>query len=379
MHDITESMLDELEAMLSGKTSPYHKAAWVMALAVIAIFSVMISQGIALKSPVAVIDADASSFSTRLIESVRTSAYIDVTDVINAPVDPQLFTQHDRNVGVLYLPKGLERAAMRGESFNIAYFADTANIAQNAQTISALKEFIPQLHPVETAAPVLAVVERDLFNPVHSTAITFTTTFLFFFSSILYGITTLMIIGRLKISGQWSSVVLRRGPLALMSRIVPYALVYTAAVTLCIGVLVNAAGLRFAGNCLAFVPAVFLTALDIGLLGMVLCWKTSNPAQGASRMILVVPPGFILGGALMTSGFFNTHLIFLKWIWPLSWLYALWRDIALRAVPTLQLLSLYGAFLVYSALLAAGVCALFVRALRDRDEFERDLAKGISS
>lgn len=56
---------------------------------------------------IAVIDLDSSHLSTTLIEKLNTSAYVEITEVYHSPVSVRDLTAHDKNIGVLYFPKGL--------------------------------------------------------------------------------------------------------------------------------------------------------------------------------------------------------------------------------------------------------------------------------
>lgn len=61
--------------------------------------------------------------------------------------------------------------------------------------------------------------------------------FIYFFSSLFYGLTTLMIVGRLKVTGLWQREVFRRGPGALIARVAPYAFFYTTGITIMTAIL----------------------------------------------------------------------------------------------------------------------------------------------
>lgn len=365
MNAILSSIREEFQTMLSGKAVPYHKAAWAMAVGTAFFFSVLTSHGIAFESNIAVIDADGSNFSSQLIEQINTSPYIKVSEVLHNTVKPEDLLHHDRNVGVLYLPSGLEKTTTRNDhSFNVGFFADYSNIAQNAQTISSLQEQIPKMAPSSASSSGLSLVSRELFNPTKASSTIFTATFVIFLSSIFFGITTLMLIGRLKISGKWQTEVLPQGPLALIARLIPYSFIYTTVITVVLAALTVFGQLRFAGNYLAFVPSIFLTGMNIGLIGYILCWKTTSPAQGVSRMILIVPPGFVMSGALMTTAFFDPILVSVKWLWPLTWLYSFWRDFAIRGATLPQMLTFYGIFFIYTAILTSLVTWLFAKEVK---------------
>lgn len=63
---------------------------------------------------------------------------------------------------------------------------------------------------------------------------------------------------------------------------------------------------------------------------MLLSWRCTNPSGGASFMIWLVPPGFILGGATMAIGFAHPWVRAISEGIPLVHVFAFWRDIGLR-------------------------------------------------
>lgn len=109
---------------------------------------------------IAVIDLDSSHLSTTLIEKLNTSAYVEITEVYHSPVSVRDLTAHDKNIGVLYFPKGLEKELKRRDrTFNIGYFADYSNLGQNGQAIANLSEIIATLG-AENSAPEAAALAK---------------------------------------------------------------------------------------------------------------------------------------------------------------------------------------------------------------------------
>lgn len=381
MQNIIKSMVEELQAMMSGHFVPYHKAAIMVAAVVALIFSLIFRHGIVFEGKVSVIDLDGSHYSTELIGQLNTSPYIEITEVIRSPVDPTTLVAHDRNIGVLYIPKGLEKSLKKGDhSMNIGYFADYGNEAQNAKTIQTLHEIIPELgaeisvsrvatlglghEQTEAVLSPMKLTSRSLFNPTSSSTISTSIYFVYFFSSLTYGLTTLMIVGRLKVTGMWETAI-ERGALALMSRIVPYAFFYTSAITFMTAILVFFGQLKFDGNYFAYVPSMFMTGLAFGWLALILAWKTTNPGQGAGKMVFLVPPGFIAGGATMAVGFLPVWAYYLSYAFPLVWQYRFYRDFALRGQTLVDMLATYGAYIIYLTVIALVITLLCDHAVKN--------------
>lgn len=375
MQNIIKSIQEELDAMLSGHFIPYYKVAIGLAAIVALIFSIVLSHGSVFEGKIAVIDLDGSNYSTELISKINTSSYIEVSEVIRSPVNPITLVSHDRNLGVLYIPKGLEKSLKRGDqTVRLGYFSDDTNEAQNAKVLQNLNEYIPELgaelsvgkvsslgfgrEGTEATLSPMQLKSRNLFNPASSSTISTIIYFVYFFSSLTYGLTSLMIIGRLKITGLWNTV-LERGFVALLARTIPYALFYTTGLTLITAVLVLFGQLRFDGNYFVFVPSIFMTGLAFGWLGFLLSWKTNNPGEGASKMIFLVPPGFIMGGSTMAVGIMPIWAYYVSHAFPLVWLFRFFRDIAMRGRSLIDMMSTYGMFIIYLTVIAFVVMIVF--------------------
>lgn len=375
MQNIIKSIQEELDAMLSGHFIPYYKVAIGLAAIVALIFSIVLSHGSVFEGKIAVIDLDGSNYSTELISKINTSSYIEVSEVIRSPVNPITLVSHDRNLGVLYIPKGLEKSLKKGDqTVRLGYFSDDTNEAQNAKVLQNLNEYIPELgaelsvgkvsslgfgrEGTEATLSPMQLKSRNLFNPASSSTISTIIYFVYFFSSLTYGLTSLMIIGRLKITGLWNTV-LERGFVALLARTIPYALFYTTGLTLITAVLVLFGQLRFDGNYFVFVPSIFMTGLAFGWLGFLLSWKTNNPGEGASKMIFLVPPGFIMGGSTMAVGIMPIWAYYVSHAFPLVWLFRFFRDIAMRGRSLIDMMSTYGMFIIYLTVIAFVVMIVF--------------------
>nr|WP_229763833.1 ABC transporter permease [Yersinia enterocolitica] len=381
MQNIVKSMLDEVGAMMSGHVIPYHKVAIVVAAVIALLFSLVFSHSTVFEGKIAVIDLDASNYSTALIQKINTSPYIEVTQVLHSPMNPEILTAHDRNIGVLYIPKGLEKSLKTGDrTVRLGYFADHSNSAQNAEVLQNLNEYIPELgaelgaehiaalgfgrEGTEAVLSPMQLKNRHLFNPTNTATNSTSIAFVYFFSSLFYGLATLMVVGRLKVTGTWDQAVFNRGPLALMCRMVPYAFFYTTGITMASALLVTFGQLRFEGNYFAYLPTIFMTGLAFGWLALILSWSTQNPGEGASLMTFLVPPGFILGGATMAVGFLPLWAYYISYAFPLVWQYRFYRDFAMRGQTLAQMLPTYGAYLIFLTVIASVVVLLYYRTKR---------------
>ena len=383
---LRESFFDEWAAMFSGRFVPYLKLAVLVATVVSFVFSIFFSHDIVFEAPVSVIDLDASRYSTSFIEKLNASPYVSVRDVRHSPANPRELTRGDAVQGVVYLPHGLEESVLRGDkTVNVGFFADDSNTAQNGELYNVLNEVIATVgaeaavsraggvsslgkNENETAAAMspLRAVFRYLTNPTGQAATGTVVNFLFFFSMMYQGMTGLMLVGRLRVSHVWETDVLSGSAAALMVRVVPYSLILTAAVGTALAVLVNLGQLRFLGNPFLFLALFFLTGVANGLVAMLLSWRCTNPGGGASFMIWLVPPGFILGGATMAVGFAHPWVRAISEGIPLVHVFAFWRDIGLRGIDFAGMSGAIGGFLFYLLFLAGLVSLRFWHEGRER-------------
>ncbi|HIU84014.1 MAG TPA: ABC transporter permease [Candidatus Aphodousia gallistercoris] len=387
---ILASIREEVGAMMSGRFVPFHILSVLVGLVVTVFFSLILPNNTVYDGRLAVIDLDHSQTSTSLIEMIDASNRIRVTDVVHGPVNPKRLLAHDSNLAVLYIPKRFEEKLIKGDaSQTLGFFADNTNTAQYVHVLEELQEIIPESTASLSVAAVSALgtsaeqteailqpatlSTRYLFNAASSNTNITLIGFLCFFPSIYIGITMLMIVGRLHISGLWEEALLKRTPAAMIARLVPYAFFYTASITFFMGILATLNDLRFVGNILLFFPCLFTTALAIGMLAFFLTWHHTSPAGGAAFMIFIVPPGFIMGGTTMPVVTLPDWVYHFSYCFPLTWLYRFFRDIGLRGETLSSMLPTYGAYLIYLALIALAVTVRFYRSRKALAELKEDI------
>lgn len=376
--NIIQSIREEIDAMTSGHFVPYHILSVLVSIIATLFFSAVFVQNTIYDGKIAVIDLDQSQTSTTLIEKLDASRYIEVARVTHHAIEPTSILMRDRYLGVLYIGPHFEKNLVRGDqSVSIGYFADSANMSQNSAISANLNSIIAQATADFTSksSASVSVVTRNLFNVTGTYTNTIMSGFLFFFPSIYLGITVLMLMGRLHVTGLWRETILNRGFSALLARLIPYAFFYTATITFCLGILVIFNDLRFVGSIWGFLPVMFLTAFAVGLCAMILTFNATTPASGSAFMIFIVPPGFILGGITVATALLPEWCQLFSHLFPLTWLFAFYRDIALRGVEMSALISTYGAFLLYLTALATIVAAKYFKAQKVLLEHDKVLAE----
>ena len=396
MRNIIKSMHEELCAMLSGHFVPYHKTALFVAGLTTVLFSIVFAHSTIFEGRIAVVDLDNSRLSTELIERINTNSYIEVGEVWHSPVNVVKLTAHDRHLGVLFIPKGLEKSVVTGtRTVTLGYWSDDSNSSQNAEILQNLNEFIPEAgaefgavtvsrlglgdEGTQAAMQPMALKSRNLFNPVASATIRTVIGFIYFFSSLFYGLTTLMIVGRLKVTGLWQREVFRRGPGALIARVAPYAFFYTTGITIMTAILTIGGQLRFEGNYFMYVPSIFMSGMGFGMLAIIMSWHTGNPGQGASLMTFLVPPGFILGGATMATGYAAPWAYYASYAFPLVWQYRFFRDVGVRGEETVHMMSTYGGYLLYITVLGIIITLRYWHTKQEVDRENLDHEKDLEA
>lgn len=367
--------------MTSGHFVPYQKLGVLVAVLVSLVFSIIVSHDVVFEAPVAVIDLDGSRWSGDLVRKLDASHYLSVRGVTHSPADALTLMKNDRVQAVLVIPKGAQAELARASrSVMLGVMLDDSNSAQNGELLGQLNAAVAVLsaeiavsrpggvaslggNTSETAAALspLRIASRSLTNPTGQGATGTTIGFLLFFSLMYHGLTSLMITGRLRVTRQWEPKVLSGTLCALLARAVPYAFIFTTVVTAAVAVLVNFGQLRFAGNPGIFIAVLFGGAMANTWIAYLLSWNAATPGEGASRMIFLVPPGFILGGATMATGFVHGWVHDISFGIPLVWIFKVWRDVGLRGLGWSDMWSLIGSFLCYLVFIAALVGVRFWR------------------
>lgn len=185
---------------------------------------------------------------------------------------------------------------------------DNSNTSQNANLKVAINEFIatensdigmPKVRKLgmnseQSSAVIgsLKLQDRLLFNPVNSNSGTLIIGFIYFFSSVIYAIATLTIIVRLRTQKRWDDE-LKKTPLSLVLRLVPYMIYFIVSITFCMGFLKNFFDFRFSGNFFAYLPSMVIYTVAFGMCYMILAWDAPNTMAATQKAMMFVPPGFI--------------------------------------------------------------------------------------
>ena len=350
-----ESFLDELKFLFSGKGMPYEKVCIMVAMVISVVLSVMLAGNFSENAPVAVIDLDNSKYSRELITKIDASEYMQVTTIINSPMNPEELCYRDQVVAVVYLPQGLEKNRYSGSSAPIGVFYDNTNTAQTAD----IKEALPEIVAIDNAmfsgsgeSSGLTLNSRVLFNPAGSTSNAQTQGFLFFFGSMFFTFATIGMIPRLRLTKQYEPTLLNGTPWDLIGRLVPYCFCLVISLFLGMAVLRVWGDLVFSGRMLEFLFIQLFMAMTIGILSIFMGWTAANPGIASSRMILFIPGGFILGGVTSPVDHLSSWVVALSHIFPLTWQFHFTRDIIQRGASLSAISSEVGAFFIYMAFVA---------------------------
>lgn len=371
------SLKDELRYFFSGEGMPYGKVSLIVVIVVTSIFMACFSNNYIEEGNIVVVDIDNSKYSHEFIDELNASPYIHVDKVLNMPVNPQTLFYQTRHLAVVYLPKGFEKNRYNMSVNNIGVLYDNTNLSQSSNIKEALNAIVAtenakiasgQIQALglssEQASGVMnniSLNKRDLFNPVSSYVDSVVIGFMFFFSSVFFTLAVIGIIPRLRLENKWEIEVLMGSPFATMLRLVPYVLCFVGANVVGLVMLRLIGDLKFQGSFLLFLPAVFILATSLGILAMFVGWTALNPGMAGSRMIFIVPAGFILSGMTIPVDYFPKWVQMGSHFFPLVWLYKFTKDIIMRGTSFWDCASEYGGFLIYLGIFAVVFSLRFFR------------------
>lgn len=363
-----DSLRDEVRFLLSGHGMPYEKVSLLVAVVIAVVFVVILGNNYIRDGRVAVIDLDNSHYSRELIARFDASPFIGITEVLNTPADVKSLMYRDQNIAVVYLPQGLEKNRYDGAAATVGVFYDNTNNAQTAELKEALNEIIAWENQT-LAAEKGAVAEsgvllhtRDLFNPAHSNSNGETLGFLFFFSSMFFVFATIGIIPRLRMEHKLAEALAQGNPFAVLLRLLPYCACLFVALFIGLAILRVGGGLVFSGSAALYVLSQLFYIPALGVMSLLFGWTAANPGVAASRMILFIPGGFILGGMTGPIPILDKWVQVLSHFFPLVWEFEFIRDILLRGASFFDIGKTFGGFMLYMAALIGVFCLVFHRA-----------------
>lgn len=367
------SLKNEINYLFSGIGMPYEKICMIVAVFVAVVFTAFLGENMARDVPVAVIDLDHSRYSQEVIEKIDSTPYMKVNSVVYAPEEPQKFMIQDKNYAVIVLPKDLEKQHYAGQEGSIGLFCDNSNTALDADIRASLNEIVGTVNAQSASVSggqsgSLQLNERLLFNPSNSACNSEILGFVVFFGTIFFTFATIGMVPRLRETPEWAQLLGAGNPFALAARLLPYLF------GLFTGTLVGMAILRlwgdmvFAGRLADYIISQILFLPSLGLMSVLFGWGAANPGVASSRMLFLVPAGFILSGEAFPLSLFPQWVIAVSHFFPLTWQFHFIRDIVVRGASLTQMPDILGGYLLYLAAILAVFCWRF---LKERDQLQR--------
>lgn len=360
------SLKDEIRFLFSGHGMPYEKVSMLVAVVCAVVFTILLGNNSIQKAPVAVIDLDNSRYSHEIIEEMDASPFIRIDAVFNNALKPTSLFYEDRYLAVVYLPQNLEKDRYSSQSGSIGVFYDNTSIAQNADVREALNSIVAaenaKLSRAEDSRAEQGISLRDrlLFNPQGSAANNGEVQgFLFFFSSMFFTFATIGMIPRLRLSGQLQTALQEQTPFDILLRLLPYCACLMAALIVGMVILHFFNDMAFVGSFPLFLLTQVFYIPAVGMMSLLFGWGAANPGVAASRMILFIPGGFILGGATSPIAEQSLWVQQLAHFFPLTWEYEFTRDIILRGAGFWDIAHEFGGFLLYFAVIMLVFCLRF--------------------
>lgn len=380
-----DSLKDEVKFLFSGRGMPYEKVSLMVAVVIVALFTFIFSNNYIQDGRVTVIDLDNSKYSRELIDRLDASPFIKINAVLHVPADPKSLFYRDQCIAAVYFPQGLEKQRYSQSLGNIGVFYDNTNSAQTAEVKAALNAMIAAENQgiVSEAGSGgdsrVDLYERELFNPVNSTCNGQTLGFLFFFSSMFFVFATIGIVPRLRMEGKLQEALAAGEPQRVLIRLLPYGGCFLTALFVGLAILRIVGDMIFSGGVWLFFMAQLLYIPALGMMSLLFGWTAANPGVAASRMILFVPGGFMLGGIAGPIPILSETVQAASHFFLLVWEYQFVRDILMRGASFMDVAKGFGAFMMYVGAIAAVFYLCFYRSgerfLKKR-ETEKEMAVG---
>lgn len=358
------SLKDELKYLFSGQGMPYEKVSLMVAVIITVFLTVIFGNNFIKDAHVAVADLDNSKYSREFIDKINASEYMQVTAMLNTPTNIKNLFYQDKNIAVIYLPENFEKNRYSSAANSIGVFYDNTNTAQIAEIKEALNEIIAEDNITAQSVGTTSLVlnTRNLFNPSSSTSNGETQGFLFFFSSMFFVFATIGMIPRLRLNGKLALILTNGTPFDLIIRILPYGMCLLTALFIGMAILRLWGDMIFSGHILTFLFTQIFYIFAVGIFSITIGWSAANPGIASSRMILFIPGGFILGGATGPAPILSDWAYAFSHIFPLTWEFHFTRDILMRGTSLFDIGQIFGAFLIYTAILTAIFCTVFYKA-----------------
>lgn len=352
---------EEIHRMIESKAVI---RALVIPLVVAVIFCYIFSNNQILEAKVCIIDLDNSNYSRQMIDKLDASPYISVSDVVHTPIEPDLILADDYYKAVLSFPKGMEQNIYRNVTSNIGFIVDNTIMAGTSNLRQAVAEFAGSENAVlamsklkgrglstDQAAGLisnLSIQQRLMYNPTGDYINSTVFGFLSLFFLVLMLSSSVRIVPTLRQEGKLRESI--DNPIGLISRIIPYSILYMISSLLSLGILKQFGSLRFAGNFAEFLLPLFLFTFVTGMLGLLISWSAADPDHVTGRMISLVFPSFILSNIIFPIDLMPKPIWLLSQCLPLNWYARFFRAIGLRGVSLVHVSEYLGGFFLLTAI-----------------------------
>ncbi len=372
------SLKSEISYLFSGMGMPYEKVCLIVSLFVTVVLTLFLENNVARDVPVAVIDLDHSRYSAELVNRIDSSSNMRVESVVYTSIDPQKFLAQDSHFAVIVLPKELEKKHYAGEETSIGLFCDNTNTALDANIRSAMNSLVATENATlstTSSASGMSLSERILFNPAGSASNGAVQGFLFMFSNMFFVLATIGMVPRLRETGEWAGILKTGNPMVLAIRLLPYMGCLLVALFVGLAVLRLWGDMVFCGTVLEFLITQFFYLPALGLLSLHFGWSAANPGVAGSRMLFLIPAGFIFGGATFPISLYPSWVIISTHFFPLTWEFNFIRDIIIRGSHLWEIPDILGAFFLYFAVILAYFYYRFHKSAQALEEKDAALAE----
>ncbi|MDF2963846.1 MAG: hypothetical protein K0S39_5581 [Paenibacillus sp.] len=319
------SIKNEWVHIISGK---YMILVIVVPLIVALVFGFTFSKNQIKETRIAVIDEDNSFYSRQLINKIEASQYVQIQNVFNHSVNPDMLLYNEKHYAVLYLPKGLEQNKYTGKPSNIGLFIDNSVPATAVSPLTGIQEVILGENAAGGSASAIAVQQRLLYNPLGETIGNAPLSMMNLVFLAVMSTGPLAIVSRLRVEGLYTGET--ANPFTIFSRIIPYAFIGAISLQFALSLLKQIGGLRFNVNPVEFFLPLLLYTLTSCLLALVLGWTAEHPGKASGRVLFLVLPNMLLAGVQAPVAMLHDSLQYFSNLFPLTWFFKIVRGMGMR-------------------------------------------------
>jgi ABC-2 type transport system permease protein len=327
-------------------------------------FLSMLSEGLPLEVPTAVVDLDHSAMSRAMIRSLDSEQLVHITESCESYADAMQAVRQNRAFGFYIIPMNFQEDAIAGRKPTIAYYSNMSYFVPGTFSYKGYKTIAVSAAAgmVSKTATSMGVGERTVkaliqpvnlnINPVHNP---WTNYSLYLTPSFSAGVLALMIILitifsityeiKLGTSQRWLQTAGGSIVTAVTGKLLPQTVVFSVVGACMLSFMFGYCGFPLSCSLWIMLLAMFLLVIACQAFGLFIACALPNPRMAMSVGGLISILAFSLGGFSFPVQSMYGSLAALSYILPVRWYYLIFVTEALNGF------DLYFARLYFIALL----------------------------